>query len=168
MGLITWWNCGSGLKGKIDSMKYHFNKLKPRIMFISEADFQLEDSGLLEVDGYDLIQPMQTSNDAQQIRVAAYISSSQAFSTLAMKNGTVIGIQLDGKKVFGYYRTHRKTHQSLQRDLALVLDDLTCRCNEKVILGGDFNIDNNKIHDQDYHHRGLAITLYRAGWLTMD
>lgn len=123
-------------------------------MFISEAEFRPEDSGLLEVSGYDLIFPM-----VQQIRIAAYVSSSQTYATLEMKNATILGVQLKGIKVFGYYRTHKKVHQSLQRDLELVLDELTCHCNERVIIGGDFNIDNNKIHDQDYHHRGLAVTL---------
>lgn len=158
---VIWWNCGGSLKGKIDSIKYHIARYKPSAIFVMEADFRSMDVRLLMIDGYDLLLP--SLSGETEHRIAAYVQSMAAFKQLYLKSTTMIGIELGDVKFFGYYRTHKKITQSLQTDLETALDEITEHSEKVVVAGGDFNIDNNRIHDQEYHNRGLALTL--LGWM---
>jgi len=142
-----WWNCGGGIKNKIEYIKYTLSTLNPIALFISEAEIgKFDDLGVITVENYDLL----TSKNLEfgKSRSAVYVRSEIKYKRLERSekdSAEIVSLLIDGNVLLGIYRPFKPTveGESLVENfdrLVNALKKVEIDCNN-IYIGGDFNVD---------------------------
>jgi len=157
-----WWNCGGGLKYKIEYIKYTIMTLKPTVLFISEAEiYSNDDLGVISVENYDLL--ISNTINFGKARTAAYVRSDCNYKRLKraeMDGSEVISLSIDGAILVGVYRPFKPTvAESNVDNFDRLLNSLRKleSDGEEVYIGGDFNVDWN--HETTFNNLALEMNL---------
>lgn len=157
--LILSWNCGNGLKSKVDSVKYILNKSGPDLLFVHEAEVKQEHVPYFKIKGYDFITSKSIEGPFKQARTICYVKNTSDVKPkiIETRDDKIDLIMFDCGHfaVAGLYRGFR-TPPNLQPEqfFNLYINKLdSIVTNQKfkdVIILGDFNID--PIRDLDKWH----------------
>lgn len=148
---ILWWNCGGGLRFKIDYIKYTINTLNPYIFFISESEVLANDDvGVFSIKNYELL--LSQTLGRGKARVCAYVREGIKYKRLAeIENKTVdvIGIELENYIIIGVYKPF-KVLDPMVNNLENMLEALYKieTSSKRILVGGDFNVDWKKENAQ--------------------
>jgi hypothetical protein len=113
------------------------------LFFVSESEVTSNDLGILTIAGYDLV----TSSNivTGKARIICYIRSGIKYKLLKVETGTdIIALDISDSRVIGLYRgfklQDRQTRTSFFANIIKTLPELS-RTDQKLLIGGDFNVD---------------------------
>jgi len=136
---FIWWNCCGGISSKYHYIRDEIAKTKPEVFFVIEAELRDEDQCLYQIQGYNLCL------DGAFSRIIAYVKNDQKFTKLKTAKN-VLGFDNGRFRVYGLYREFKKlpgkTHGTVLNEM---LQTIFSRDDRSLIVGGDFNINLDKI-----------------------
>jgi exonuclease III len=115
------------------------------------------------IRGYSL----ETEQNDEKVRTATYKRKDFDYKRrkdLEMKNGHMIVIDLGpgmNMRIINIYRPFSPKIATEKQFFELQLEAIESAITSKTMIMGDFNIDLNKEHDQNYHHKRYAGDLTR-------
>jgi len=143
---VLWWNCGGGLRSKIDYIKYTILTIKPAILFVSEAEIKINDDlGSISIENYDIL--LSNTIDLGKARVAAYVHNDLNYKRLKNaenEKAEIISLMV-GEDIFvGIYRPFKPTvDETIVENFDRLLNALKKveHPNRHLYIGGDFNVN---------------------------
>jgi len=143
---VIFWNCAGGLVAKIDFINYTLSAFSPEILFVSEAEINLNKNyDCVKVPGYKLEVSKTISHG--KARQAAYVkNSSDVVRRPDLENGVseVIVFSNARSVICGVYRPFKNIQgTSPSQALTNLLECLNrvVETHKDVIVGGDFNVN---------------------------
>ena len=141
---IIFWNCGGGIKSKIDFIRNFIHSHKPSLFFVSESEISQHDLGIVQIQGYDLL-TANTLNSNSKARLACYIKSEVRYKLLIIDDKLdILGLDIGGLRVIGVYKPFKLPEHSNRisffDSIIRTLQKL-CQTDKQLLVGGDFNVD---------------------------
>lgn len=148
-------NCSLGLFNKLNIIKTTLEVLKPQIVFLQESEVLKNDRfESYKIKNYEFI----CSIIKDKNRLVAYVRSDMVFSVKVTISEVVELIMIEGVdyQIAGYYRpfklVNHNNHLEYMIDTTKFLRE-KINLNKKIIIVGDFNLDQNHINTANYSHR---------------
>jgi hypothetical protein len=143
---IAFWNCANGALPKFDFIEHFIAKLKPEILFVSEAEIKNErDYKCIDIVGYS--SEFSKTREFGISRQMAYVRANSGFSRVAdLENGKseVLVFWKNGLRVCGVYRPFKNVcglKSKEAADLLLMNLDQIASTNDDLIIAGDMNVN---------------------------
>jgi hypothetical protein len=141
---ILFWNCVSGIKSKIDYLKAFIVDKNFKLLFISESETSENDASIISIKGYDIITPKRQG----KTRILCYALSTLQYTIVKLDSiFEIFALDVGNERIIGVYRPFKlPTNFNKCSHLNGFIKSLTklCSTNNKLTIGGDFNIDLNK------------------------
>ena len=159
---ICTWNVCLGARCKLSSIKEVLIKHEIDILCLQEVDIRLdEDLGPYQIENYT----METENVTQPFkrRTLMYLSNNITYkreTTMEEKDNHIIIIRLvkQGVLITSMYRTYqitRHANHTIAFTEQLRILDQAINLEKRVVILGDFNLDQERRSDPSYHHSRL-------------
>jgi len=148
---FLYWNCGSGILKKLDTIKWHLENVRPEVFFVAEADItQGKDLGVFRMPNY-IFHQANTINTRNKCRLVAWSKENCLRKpNLEFELNEILVFQKNDVTITGIYR-HFKCYEG--ENIKTNFERLMCNLHEvsrtsnKNIILGDFNVD--PIRDSD-------------------
>jgi hypothetical protein len=160
---FLFWNCASGVFNKKAYIEKYTQMFNPLVFFISECDLSPNHMvGLLSIRGYR-IEVSKTIEINKKGHIMALIKDKAGITRLDKyedPQNEIIVLKKDAKIIVGVYAGFKTfANESVNSNFDRLLNNLSQICSkfQKVLVGGDFNVDVDRDHCAKSKNFGLWI-----------
>jgi len=146
--IILSWNCGNGLRSKLDAVRYIIEKSNPDAFFIHEAEITQNHLAYYSIKNYELVTSNSISGPSGKARTICYIKLHTSIKVVQIKDDLVdlVIIEVDNIAIAGLYRGFKTPsnllpNQFFERYLSSLNIITGHKKYKDIFIIGDFNID---------------------------